>query len=99
MDPPTLDEWSSSCFFPYSEPFIHDKTLVKLFYNRLATLLASNNILQEGNFAGLPGDACCDPIIMLESIIHDSVITKQPLWVLSQNISKAFDSVDLRFAL
>ncbi|PKK61098.1 hypothetical protein RhiirC2_792324 [Rhizophagus irregularis] len=39
--------------------------------------------------------SCHDPIITLEYIIHDSVITKQPLWILSQEISKAFDSVDL----
>ncbi|CAB4410484.1 unnamed protein product [Rhizophagus irregularis] len=48
------------------------------------------------------------PIILLEvihktlSIIHDSVVTKQPLWILFQDISKAFDSVDLnmlKFAL
>ncbi|GET51130.1 RNA-directed DNA polymerase from mobile element jockey-like [Rhizophagus irregularis DAOM 181602=DAOM 197198] len=71
------------------------KALVKLFYNRLAPLLASHYVLQGGNFAGLPGGSCCDPIITLESIIHDSVVTKQPLWILSQDISKAFDSVDL----
>ncbi|CAB4430549.1 unnamed protein product [Rhizophagus irregularis] len=78
------------------------KALVKLFYNRLAPLLASHNVLQGGNFAGLPGGFCRDPIITLESIIHDSVVTKHPLWILSQDISKAFDSVDLsmlKFAL
>ncbi|CAB4430138.1 unnamed protein product [Rhizophagus irregularis] len=78
------------------------KTLVKLFYNRLAPLLASHSVLQGGNFAGLPGGSCRDPIITLESIIHDSVVTKHPLWILSQDISKAFDSVDLtmlKFAL
>ncbi|EXX73045.1 hypothetical protein RirG_063730 [Rhizophagus irregularis DAOM 197198w] len=78
------------------------KALVKLFYNHFAPLLAFHHVLQGGNFADLPGDSCRDPIITLESIIHDSVVTKQFLWILSQDISKAFDSVDLsmlRFAL
>ncbi|GBC38877.2 RNA-directed DNA polymerase from mobile element jockey-like [Rhizophagus irregularis DAOM 181602=DAOM 197198] len=135
MDPPTLDEWSSTIssmpndkasgpsmisqatVFPIPKPHkwkcqlkntrpitlleVIRKALVKLFYNRLAPLLASHHVLQGGNFAGLPGCSCRDPIITLESIIHDSVVTKQPLWILSQDISKAFDSVDLsmlRFA-
>ncbi|GET57865.1 RNA-directed DNA polymerase from mobile element jockey-like [Rhizophagus irregularis DAOM 181602=DAOM 197198] len=78
------------------------KSLVKLFYNRLSTIMASHDVLKGGNFAGLPGGSCCDPIITLESIIHDADINKNPLWILSQDISKAFDSVDLtmlRFAL
>ncbi|CAB4436085.1 unnamed protein product [Rhizophagus irregularis] len=60
------------------------KTLVKLFYNRLAPLLAFHNVLQEGNFAGLPGGSCRDPIITLESIIHDSVVIKHPLFALQR---------------
>ncbi|GET50320.1 RNA-directed DNA polymerase from mobile element jockey-like [Rhizophagus irregularis DAOM 181602=DAOM 197198] len=136
MDPPTLDEWSSTIssmpndkasgpsmisqatVFPIPKPHewkcqlkntrpitlfeVIRKALVKLFYNRLAPLLASHHIFQGGNFAGLPGGSCRDPIITLESIIYDSVVTKQPLWIFSQDISKAFDSVDLsmlRFAL
>ncbi|GET54159.1 RNA-directed DNA polymerase from mobile element jockey-like isoform X1 [Rhizophagus irregularis DAOM 181602=DAOM 197198] len=78
------------------------KSLVKLLYNRLASTLASNEVLKGGNFAGLPGGSCRDPIVVLESIIHDAHVNKSPLWILSQDISKAFDSVDLkmlRFAL
>ncbi|GET66237.1 RNA-directed DNA polymerase from mobile element jockey-like [Rhizophagus irregularis DAOM 181602=DAOM 197198] len=78
------------------------KSLVKLFYNRLASILALHEVLKGGNFAGLPGGSCRDPIVVLESIIHDAHVNKSPLWILSQDISKAFDSVDLkmlRFAL
>ncbi|CAB4417842.1 unnamed protein product [Rhizophagus irregularis] len=112
------DLWRQATVFPIPKPHewkcqlkntrpitlleVIRKALVKLFYNRLAPLLASHNVLQGGNFAGLPGRSCRDPIITLESIIHDSVVTKHPLWILSQDISKAFDSVDLsmlKFAL
>ncbi|EXX58079.1 hypothetical protein RirG_201210 [Rhizophagus irregularis DAOM 197198w] len=112
------DLWRQATVFPIPKPHewkcqlkntrpitlfeVIRKALVKLFYNRLAPLLASHHIFQGGNFAGLPGGSCRDPIITLESIIYDSVVTKQPLWIFSQDISKAFDSVDLsmlRFAL
>ncbi|GBC08516.1 hypothetical protein RclHR1_08180010 [Rhizophagus clarus] len=78
------------------------KSFVKLFYNRLSSILAAHNVLTGGNFAGLPGGTCRDPIITLESIIHDANCTNSSLWILSQDISKAFDSVHLtmlKFAL
>ncbi|GBB91748.1 hypothetical protein RclHR1_01910032 [Rhizophagus clarus] len=64
--------------------------------------MAAHNVLKGGNFAGLPGGTCRDPIITLESIIHDANHNNSPLWILSQDISKAFDSVNLtmlKFAL
>ncbi|EXX75146.1 hypothetical protein RirG_044320 [Rhizophagus irregularis DAOM 197198w] len=37
--------------------------------------------------------------LTLESIIHDADVNKNPLWILFQDISKAFDSVDLTMLL
>ncbi|CAB4488155.1 unnamed protein product [Rhizophagus irregularis] len=112
------DLWRQAMVFPIPKPHewkcqlkntrpitlleVIRKSLVKLFYNRLASILASNEVLKGGNFAGLLGGSCRDPIVVLESIIHDAHVNKSPLWILSQDISKAFDSVDLkmlRFAL
>ncbi|GET58175.1 RNA-directed DNA polymerase from mobile element jockey-like [Rhizophagus irregularis DAOM 181602=DAOM 197198] len=66
--------------------------------NRLSNILADNNVLQGGNFAGLPGGSTDVPIKMLDTIIHqqkhDST-DDQELWIVSQDISKAFDSMDL----
>ncbi|GET54687.1 ribonuclease HI, putative [Rhizophagus irregularis DAOM 181602=DAOM 197198] len=112
------DLWRQAMVFPIPKPHewkcqlkntrpitlleVIRKSLVKLFYNRLSTIMASHDVLKGGNLAGLPGGSCRDPIITLESIIHDADINKNPLWFLSQDISKAFDSVDLtmlRFAL
>ncbi|CAB4436115.1 unnamed protein product [Rhizophagus irregularis] len=112
------DLWRQAMVFPIPKPHewkcqlkntrpitlleVIRKALVKLFYNRLSSILAKHGVLKGGNFAGLPGGSCRDPIITLESIIHDAQLNKNPLWILSQDISKAFDSVDLsmlRFAL
>ncbi|GBC01504.1 hypothetical protein RclHR1_04200022 [Rhizophagus clarus] len=78
------------------------KSFVKLFYNRLSSILATHNVLIGGNFAELSEGTCHDPIITLESIIQDANYNNSPLWILFQDISKAFDSVNLtmlKFAL
>ncbi|GBB90681.1 hypothetical protein RclHR1_17710003 [Rhizophagus clarus] len=112
------DLWHQAMVFPIPKPHewhcqlqntrpitlleVIQKSFVKLFYNRLSSILATHNVLTGGNFAGLPEGTCRDPIITLEFIIHDANCTKSPLWILSQDISKAFDSVHLtmlKFAL
>ncbi|GBC12847.1 reverse transcriptase family protein [Rhizophagus irregularis DAOM 181602=DAOM 197198] len=74
------------------------KCVVKVVTNRLSNILADNKVLQGGNFAGLPGGSTDVPIKMLDAIIHqhkhDST-DDQELWIVSQDISKAFDSMDL----
>ncbi|CAB4429875.1 unnamed protein product [Rhizophagus irregularis] len=81
------------------------KYVVKVITNRLFQLLADNKILQGGNFAGLPGGSTDVPIKMLDAIIHQhkhDPSDDQEFWIVSQNISKVFDSMDLnmlKFAL
>ncbi|GBC25651.2 hypothetical protein RIR_jg41468.t1 [Rhizophagus irregularis DAOM 181602=DAOM 197198] len=74
------------------------KCVVKVVTNRLSTILADNNILKGSNFAGLPGGSTDVPIKMLDAIIHQQKYDStddQELWIVSQDISKAFDSMDL----
>ncbi|CAB4416056.1 unnamed protein product [Rhizophagus irregularis] len=74
------------------------KCVVKVVTNRLSSLLADNKVLQGGNFAGLPGGSTDVPIKMLDAIIHQHKYDPsddQELWIVSQDISKAFDSMDL----
>ncbi|CAB4404596.1 unnamed protein product [Rhizophagus irregularis] len=74
------------------------KCVVKVVTNRLSRLLADNKILQGGNFAGLPGGSTDVPIKMLDAIMHQHKYDPsddQELWIVSQDISKAFDSMDL----
>ena len=72
------------------------KALIKLLNNRLSVILADHNVLKGGNFAGLPGGSCHPPIQILESIIDDAKKNSKDVFILSQDISKAYDSVDIR---
>ncbi|EXX52451.1 hypothetical protein RirG_252970 [Rhizophagus irregularis DAOM 197198w] len=74
------------------------KCVVKVVTNRLSNILADSKVLQGGNFAGLPGSSTDVPIKMLDAIIHQhkhDSSDDQELWIISQDISKAFDSMDL----
>ncbi|CAB4406050.1 unnamed protein product [Rhizophagus irregularis] len=74
------------------------KLLVKIVNNRLSRILSEHRVLQGNNFAGLPGSSVNTPINVLDGIIksHRLSQSSQELWILSQDISKAFDSIDLR---
>src|SRR5438034_3664927 len=64
------------------------KCFVKVLNNRLSSILG-------GNYAGLPGGSCQIPIHTLDALIKDANDNKKSLWILSQDISKAFDSIYL----
>src|SRR3954468_147999 len=70
--------------------------MTKIMNKRLGSILANNNILKGNNYAGLPGSNCASPISTLESIIQDAKSHNKPLFIFLQDISKAFDSMDVR---
>lgn len=54
-----------------------------------------NNILSSHNFAAFPYQSTLQPILQLGQILEDAVTNKKDLWILSQDMSKAFDSVHI----
>jgi hypothetical protein len=48
------------------------KAIVKVLTTRLGNVLNTNNILQEPNFAGLPGSSTDTPIHIINNIIEDA---------------------------
>src|SRR5438034_11640140 len=72
------------------------KAVTKLITTRLSNILSEFDVLQGGNFTGLPGGSCSAPIQTLESLLHDARRNRKDLWILSQDISKAFDSINLQ---
>src|SRR3954454_13582021 len=70
--------------------------MTKIMNKRLSSILAANSVLKGNNYAGLPGSHCAAPIATLESIIQDAKSHNKPLFIFLQDISKAFDSMDVR---
>src|SRR4051812_4323024 len=70
--------------------------MTKILNKRLSSILVNNNILKGNNYAGLPGSNCASPILTLESIIQDAKSHNKPLFIFLQDISKAFNSMDVR---
>ncbi|PKY55132.1 hypothetical protein RhiirA4_474391 [Rhizophagus irregularis] len=73
------------------------KLLVKIITARLSKVMATQHVLTGDNFAGLSGSSVTTPINVLDGIMKSHCISSQSqeLWILSQDISKAFDSIDL----
>src|SRR5438477_9080849 len=47
------------------------------------------------NFAGLPGESILKPIQLLNNICEETREKQKELWILLQDIAKAFDTVNL----
>jgi hypothetical protein len=73
------------------------KLLVKIITDRLSKVMVTHQVLTGDNFAGLPGSSVTTPINVYDGIMksHRNSPHSQELWILSQDISKAFDSIDL----
>ena len=52
-------------------------------------------MLKGNNYAGLPGGSTENPIKIMNLIIEDAAENKKDLWILLQDLSKAYDRVDL----
>jgi ribonuclease HI len=70
------------------------KLFTSILNNRLADTLTSHQILSDNNWAGLPNGSTQQPIHILNNIIEEAIELKKELWIVSQDISKAFDSVN-----
>jgi hypothetical protein len=71
------------------------KDFVKIITNRLSKILAKHNVLRGNNYASLPGSSTKDPIKIMNMLIEDAVENKKDIWILLQDLSKAYDRVDL----
>ncbi|CAB4403165.1 unnamed protein product [Rhizophagus irregularis] len=71
------------------------KTFTKIITNRLSSVLKQYNVLQGYNCCSLPGECTNEPIHLVNNFIEDARENKKELWVLTQDMKKAFDSVGL----
>ena len=69
--------------------------MVKILTKRLNKILSKEKILNEHQFAGLPNQSTFQPIQILNEIIENTIEDKKELWIMLQDISKAYDRVNI----
>ncbi|CAG8745602.1 13953_t:CDS:2, partial [Rhizophagus irregularis] len=69
------------------------KALISLLNRHLAIILKDNNVLKANQFAGLPKQSTFEPIRIMNEVIQNSIDNNNELWILSQNMGKAYDLV------
>ena len=68
---------------------------MKILTNRLLSKLVENyNILKDHNYAGLPEKSTHEPIHILNAIMEEAREKNKELWILMQDMSKAYDLVN-----
>src|SRR6266542_7118579 len=71
------------------------KAVMKILTNRLSKIMAQKQVLKGNNFAGLPGGSTEGAIKIMNMILEDVKENQKPVWILLQDLSKAYDRVDL----
>ena len=70
------------------------KIYTKILTNRLNQTFSQHPILSPFNYVALPGNSTSIPIHILNNLIEDANCNYKELWLLSQDMSKAYDSVN-----
>src|ERR1043165_2814272 len=71
------------------------KCTTKIFTKRLAQICCRENILKGPNFESLSGGLTEEPVHIINALIEDAKDNKKELWLVFQDMKKAFDSVSL----
>src|SRR5260364_61324 len=71
------------------------KLFTKIISNRLTTAIMRYEVLSPMNFAAFPHQFTVQPVTQLTQMIEDANTNGKEIWALSQDMSKAFDSVNI----
>ena len=71
------------------------KIFTKIITTRIANVICRYPILSKHNHVAIPNTSTALPISTLTHIINDAHANKKELWMLSQDMSKAYDTVHI----
>src|SRR6266542_1889563 len=71
------------------------KVFTKIMTQRLGSLLKEHSVLKGLNFCGLKGEGTSTPLHIINGLLEDTKEQKKELWLATQDMSKAYDSVSL----
>jgi len=71
------------------------KVVTKVVTRRLAKVFTEKEILKGPNYAGLPGNSTEQPVHILNMIMEEAKEKSKEVWILLQDMKKAFNSVSL----
>ena len=72
------------------------KIFTKIFTNRLDKIISSNNLLSNLNFAASKNSSTHTPIQILHNTIEHYISHNKEAWLLFQDMSKAFDRINIK---
>ena len=106
----TPREWSNGTIYPIPKPKDWEnninitrpitllesirKIFTKCINDRLSLVLTNHPILSPHNWAVLSGSSTQEPIHIIQAIIEDAKDYNRQAWILSLDMSKAYDSVN-----
>ena len=105
------DDWKQAYIYPIPKPMKWEcdiiktrpltlldtmrKAVMKIITNRLSHIMAKHAILKGNNFTDLPEGSTELPIKLMNMILEDAKEENKPVWILLQDLSKAYDRVNL----
>ena len=105
------DAWRLAIIYPIPKPKPYDcnlintrpitlletprKALISMLNRRFTKILVEKKVLKGNQFAGLPLQSTFEPIRILNEIIQDATENNKELWILSQDLAKAYDRVNI----
>jgi hypothetical protein len=69
--------------------------MMSILTQQLIKIFKKFNILKGNQFAGLPGNSTFGPLRIINEIIQDTNKNDKDLWILSLDMSKAYDRVNI----
>ncbi|GBB84484.1 hypothetical protein RclHR1_11050001 [Rhizophagus clarus] len=71
------------------------KAFISLLNKRLNAMIKQHNVLRGHQFAALPGNSTFEPLRIINEILQDANKSNNELWLLSQDLGKAYDRVNI----